>query len=47
MRMDGMATGRFRFTPEKLEILFDPYRPHMRHTGPICGGRDWLFVLDK
>jgi SAM-dependent methyltransferase len=47
MRMDGMATGRFRFTPEKLEILFEPYRPHMRHTGPICGGRDWLFVLDK
>ncbi len=45
--VDGMTQDWFRFTPEGLQILFDPYRPHIRHAGAVCGGRDWLFVLDK
>ncbi len=47
VHMEGMTDNRFRFTPESLEQLFQPYRAHVRCAGPICGGRDWLFVLDK
>lgn len=47
LRVDGMAESGFRFTPEGLKELFRPYSTHIRQAGPICGGRDWLFVLDK
>lgn len=47
LRVDGMMDSGFRFTPEGLEKLFHPYRAHIQEARPICGGRDWLFVLDK
>jgi SAM-dependent methyltransferase len=47
LHVEGMTNSRFRFTPEGLEELFQPYRPYIGQAGVICGGRDWLFVLDK
>lgn len=47
LRVEGMDDSRFRHTPESLEELFRPYGSQLRHQGPINGGRDWLFVLEK
>jgi SAM-dependent methyltransferase len=47
LRVEGMIDSRFRFSPEDLEKLFHPYSAHIHQAGPICGGRDWLYVLDK
>ncbi len=46
-RVDGLNDGRFRFNPDALQGLFAPYKPHLRHIAEICGGRDWVYVLDK
>ena len=43
----GMTDTRFRFTPESLRRLFQSYGPHIRHSSSVCGGRDWVYVLDK
>jgi hypothetical protein len=42
-----MTDTRFRFTPESLRRLFQSYGPHIRHSSSVCGGRDWVYVLDK
>lgn len=47
LRVDGMSDTRFRHTPHTLQELFRPYASRLRHQGPIDGGRDWLFVLEK
>jgi hypothetical protein len=47
MRTRGMTHIDFRFTRERLDQLFQPYRRFVRFSGPICGGRDWVYVLDK
>jgi SAM-dependent methyltransferase len=47
LQVQGMTQADFRFTPERLQILFAPYRSWERHFGPICAGRDWLYVVDK
>jgi trans-aconitate methyltransferase len=46
-RVEGMSNDHFRFSPESLEALFRPYATHLRHAREVCGGRDWLYVLDK
>jgi SAM-dependent methyltransferase len=46
-RAPGMATDRFRFTPEGLKALFDPYKAHIRDVSEVCSGRDWVYVIDK
>ncbi len=46
-RTNGMTNGNFRFDPGSLEILFEPYANQLRHRSAICGGRDWIYVLDK
>jgi SAM-dependent methyltransferase len=47
MRANDWSDGYFRFKPEELDRLFAAYQPSLRHQGPICGGMDRLFVLDK
>jgi SAM-dependent methyltransferase len=47
MRTRGMTHIDFRFTPERLHRLFEPYRRFLEFAGPICAGRDWVYVLDK
>jgi SAM-dependent methyltransferase len=47
MRANDLSDGYFRFNPADLDRLFAAYRPALRHQGPICGGMDRLFVLDK
>ncbi len=46
-QMPGMKDHRFRFSPETLAKLFEPYQDKLRHHGPVCGGRDWIYVVDK
>jgi trans-aconitate methyltransferase len=45
--VEGMTNDHFRFCPEGLDRLFHPYAAHLRHAREVCGGRDWLYVLDK
>ncbi len=45
--VEGMTNDHFRFGPDSLERLFRPYDAHLRHVRAVCGGRDWLYVLDK
>lgn len=44
---NGMSNSRFRFNEESLQKLFTPYRKHIRDAREVCGGRDWVYVLDK
>lgn len=44
---NGMSDNRFRFNPESLQKLFSPYQSHIRDARKVCGGRDWVYVLDK
>jgi trans-aconitate methyltransferase len=43
----GMSNDHFRFSAESLDRLFRPYAAHLRQAREVCGGRDWLYVLDK
>jgi SAM-dependent methyltransferase len=45
--MPGMQDHRFRFSPETLAQIFQPYQEKIRYHGPVCGGRDWIYVVDK
>ncbi len=45
--VDGLNDGRFRFNPNTLQALFAPYARHLRHVAEVCGGRDWVYVLDR
>lgn len=46
-RVDDMSDTHFRFTPETLAELFLPYKENLQHNAEICGGRDWIYILDK
>ncbi len=46
-RANGMEHDRFRYNPHTLEALFRPYQRQIRHAAEVCGGRDWIYVLDK
>ncbi len=44
---NGMSNNHFRFNPESLKELFAPYDKHLVDSQEVCGGRDWVYVLDK
>lgn len=44
---NGMSNNRFRFNPESLKALFAPYNDYIKDAAEVCGGRDWVYVLDK
>lgn len=44
---NGMSNNRFRFNEETLKELFSPYREHILDAREVCGGRDWVYVLEK
>lgn len=44
---NGMSNDSFRFSPQSLAELFKPYEANLHAADEVCGGRDWVYVLDK